>query len=58
MINLFLLDNYIELYKYFILNPLFDEYIDSNITYYGYYNSNEYITYWNLIKLYVLNIEL
>ena len=58
MINLFLLDNYIELYKYFILNPLFDEYMDSNIPYYDYYNSNEYITYWNLIKLYVLNIEL
>jgi hypothetical protein len=58
MINLFLLDNYIELYKYFILSPLFDEYIDSNITYYDYYNSNEYITYRNLIKLYVLNIEL
>ena len=58
MINLFLLDNYIEYYKYFFLNPLFDDYIDAKITYYEYYNSNEYITFWNLIKLYALNIEL
>lgn len=57
MINLFLLDTYIDFYKRYVLNPLFDDFLDAKISYYDYYDSNVYHTYWNSIKLYVLYIE-